>query len=30
MSNTYTVSFQKHSFQVEIHMSITTDTKPYI
>ena len=29
MSNTYSVSFQKYSFQVEIHMSITSDTKTY-
>ena len=30
MSNTYSVSFQKYSFQVEIHMSITSDTKNYL
>ena len=29
MSNTYSISVQKYSFQVEIHMSITSDTKTY-
>ena len=30
MSNNYSILVQKYSFQVEIHMSITSDTKTYI
>ena len=30
MSNTYEVSFQKYYFQVEVHMSITSNTKTCI
>ena len=30
MSNTYSVTFYKYSFQVEIHMSTTSDTKTSI